>query len=238
MPESDIPDSKQRLEKALSGISTSQMKAVRAEVQSELQSLANTPIPPLRTGHIPPPPAELVENAKAMAGEKTAVRDSDIEDLQRAGKIAADFMTGMDRISDVLMLLVLKFGRASTLMVVVVAAIIIGVVFLAGNLFLVWNISVSQTALQREQEKIQEQQKATQLVAGQAKQQAEAAAQTASAIQQNAPEVVIDSKGKPQLILRVQKPGEGEHTVKVAPPPQSRIKDSKSAGQTLEVPLK
>src|SRR5262245_55260050 len=152
MPESDTPDSKQRLERALSGISTSEMKAVRAEVQAELDTLPHTPIPPLRSGGpIPPPPAELVENAKAQERaleRRQGPRDSEIEDLKSAAKVAADFLTGMDRISDVLMLLVLKFGRASTLMRAVVAGIILGVVFLGGNLFLVWNISVSQTALQ------------------------------------------------------------------------------------------
>jgi hypothetical protein len=128
----------------------------------------------------------------------------------------------------------------------VVGGIILGVLLLTGNLFLLWNISASQTGLQREQEKIQEQQarilekqKATQLVAGEAKQKAEAAAQKANEIQQKAPEVVIDSRGKPQLILKVQNPAEGEHTtVTVDPPAKSKIKESESAGQTLEVPLK
>lgn len=247
MAESDIPDSSKRLEKVLSGISTSQMKAVRAEVQSELASLPKTPIPVLREGLIPPPPAVLVESAKAQ--ERAAgkgLHDSDIEELQQASKIATDFMTGMDRISDVLMLLVLKFGRASTLMLVVLGGIILGVLLLSANLFLLWNISASQTDLQREQEEIQDQQarilekqKATQLVAGEAKRKAEAAAQKATEVQQRAPEVVIDAKGKPQLVLKVQNPAEGEHTtVTVAPPAKAKIKDSDSAGQTLEVPLK
>jgi hypothetical protein len=253
----DINDSKQRLEKALSGISTSEMKAVRAEVQGELSALPQTPVAPLRAGGIiPPPPAGLVESARAQerAQEQardivrsgTGLRTSGIEDLQQASKIASDFMTGMDRIADVLMLLVLKFGRASTLMRAVFWGILVGVVLLSVNLFVVWNISISQKAFQREQEKIQEQQaqilekqKATQLVAGEAKKKAEAADQKATDAQQKAPEVVIDDKGKPQLILRVQNPTEGEQTTKtVAPPAKSKIKESESSGQTLEVPLK
>lgn len=250
----DTNDSKQRLEKALSGVSTSEMKAVRAGVDAELSALPQTPITPLRAGPIPPPPPELVASAKAqeVAQEKARERapvsrptTSDIEDLQRAGKIAADFMVGMDRIADVLMLLVLKFGRASTLMRAVFWGILVGVALLSVNLFVVWNVSVSQKALQREQEKIQEQQarilekqKATQIVAGQAKQTAEAAAQKATEVQQKAPEVVIDSRGKPQLILKVQQPTEGEQPTRtVAPPAKSKIKESESRGQTLEVPL-
>ena len=48
--------------------------------------------------------------------------------------------------------------------------------------------------------------------------------------------MVIDSKGKPQLILRVQNPGEGEQATKIVePPPKSKIRE---ADGTLEVPLK
>lgn len=249
--DSDSPDSSsKRLEKALSGISTSEMRAVRAEVQGELNSLSpQAQVPSLRAGIIPPPPAKLVEAAqardKAMGADAEKERPSDIKDLKRASKIAEEFMTGMDQIQNVLLLLVLKFGRASTLTRAVFWGILVSVALLGANLLLIWNISVSQTSLQREQEKIQEQQarilekqRDTQLAAGEARQKAEAAAQKADEIQQKAPEVVIDSRGKPQLILKVQNPSEGEQATKtLEPPPRSKIKDE-STGQTLEVPLK
>lgn len=218
MPES--PDSTKRLEKALSGISSSEMKAVRTEVQGELQALSRGPTKP-----IPAPPAQLIatareqEEAREQEHGRETLHASDIEDLQRAGKIASDFMTGMDRIADVLMLLVLKFGRASTLMRAVFGGIMIGVMLLALNLFVLWNISASQTALQEEQLKIQlqqgrilERQKATQIVAGEAKQKAEAAEQRVTEVQQKSPEITVDSKGRPQLVVKVPDPEGGSQS--------------------------
>lgn len=206
------PDSSKRLQSAMSHVSSAQMKAVRAEVQTELKILGSTPSPTI--GNVPAfppipvvpptPPAPIVSEV----GRPT-LRTSDIEDLQKAAKVADDFMTGMDRIADVLMLLVLKFGRASTLMRAVVLGLMLGVVLLAANIFVVWNISTTQTDIQEKQGKIQEQQaqilsrqRATQQVAGEAKQKAEAAEQKV----QKAPEVGVDSKGRPQLIVKVPDP--------------------------------
>jgi hypothetical protein len=170
------------------------MKAVRAEVQNEIEILnAKTP-----------PAAQPTMGEPSM----TSLRTSDIEDLMKAGKIANDFMVGMDRITDVLMLLVMKFGRASTMMRGVFIGIIVAVLLLAGNIFALWHIGTIQTAIQEEQGEIQKQQTrilekqgATQKVAGEAKQQAAAAAQKA----QNAPEVGVDAKGR--IVLKVQDPG-------------------------------
>jgi len=233
------PDSTRKLEQALSSISTSEMKAVRAEVEAEISRVGDTPVSP-----IAPFPARSLSPAPGSAGappDRSTLRTSDIEDLQKAGKIAGDFMTGMDRITDVLMLLVLRFGRASTLMRGVFIGNMLGVVLLAANIAFLWNVSASQTKLQQEQEKIQsqqalilERQRDTQLVAGEAKRTAEDAAQKVNEVQQRAPEVVIDSKGKPQLILKVQ--GGEAQTKTVVPPPKSKIREEGS-GQTLEVPL-
>ena len=173
-------------------MSTSDMKAVRAEVQNEIEILN----------------AQAPASPKASEVSFSNLRTSDIEDLNKAGKIATDFLTGMDRIADVLMLLVMKFGRASTMMRGVFIGIFIAVLLLGGNLFALWHIGTLQTAIQEKQGKIQEQQAqilekqgATQRVAGEAKQQAEAAAQKA----QNAPEVGVDAKGR--IILKVPDPG-------------------------------
>jgi hypothetical protein len=192
---------------ALSSVSTSDMKAVRAEVQNELQILA---------AKAPAPATPAPEMSTS------SLRTSDIEDLNKAGKIAKDFMAGMDRIADVLMLLVMKFGRASTMMRGVFIGMGVAVALLAGNLFALWHISTKQTEIQEDQEKIQKQQaqildrqSATQKVAGEAKQQAQEAAQKA----QNAPEVGVDAKGR--FILKVQDPGSPGETQVIRLPTQT-----------------
>ncbi len=204
------PDSKQRLQKALSGVSTA---AVRAKVADELVRYSQAPLPPS-----PLPPADLLKSVQEQEAARAlgAVRTSSIEDLQQAGKIASDFMAGMDAISDVLMLLVLKFGRASTFIVAVFGAILVGVVLLAANLCLLWNVNASQVSLQTEQGKIQlqqvqilERQKVTQLVAGEAKQKAEAAEAKVTQVQQSSPAVTVDEKGRPQLVVQVPDPEGG-----------------------------
>src|SRR5262245_40607743 len=115
---SDTPDSSQRLQELLRGVTTSEMKAVRADVKGQLNSLPAGPAQPLRAGIVPPAPLVVeklaaAEESESAAEESAAVEEprksreptaSDIEDLQRAGKIASDFLKGMDQITDVLML--------------------------------------------------------------------------------------------------------------------------------------
>lgn len=208
-PPSRPTPSSQRLMGALSSVSTSDMKAVRAEVQNELEIL-KAKTPPAEPSPPTPEPST------------TALRISDIEDLNKAGKIAKDFMTGMNQIADVLMLLVMKFGRASTMMRGVFIGMGVAVLLLAGNIFALWHIGTKQTAIQEDQEKIQKQQAqilerqgATQRVAGEAKEQAAAAAQKA----QNAPEVGVDAKGR--IILKVPDPGSPGETQVIRLPTQN-----------------
>ena len=188
------------------------MQAVRAGVGAEIQLLnAKTPAPP------PESPTAAAE------GSTASLRTSDIEDLNKAGKIAKEFMSGMDRIADVLMLLVMKFGRASTMMRGVFVGMGVVVVLLAGNLFALWHIVSAQSVIQEDQKEIQKQQtqilerqKATQRVAGEAREQAAAAAQRA----QNAPEVGVDDKGR--YILKVPDPGAPGETKSIRLPTPSR----------------
>lgn len=208
---SDIPrpDSAQRLDSALGHMSTKEMKAARAEVENELESM-RVPTEPANDPHL-----------------KTTLRASNIEDLKRAAKVASDFMVGMDRVQDVLILLVIKFGRASTMMRGVFIGNFIGVLLLVANLFALWNMSSIQTAIQHKQQKIQDQQgqilerqSSTQKVAGEAKQQAAAAALRAD----SAPEVSLDAKGRPQLIVKVPDPqgAPGDTTTQVIRLPSPR----------------
>lgn len=197
----------QRLKGALSSISTSEMKAVRAEVQQELNEL-----------EMKLPPPSIVPKADPEPGPDS-LHPSDIDDLNKARKVASDFMLGMDRIADVLMLLVMKFGRASTMMRAVFIGNLVGVLLLTVNLLVIWQIGEVQVEIQERQERMQEQQTqilekqgTTQKVAGEAKEQAEAAAQKA----QNAPEVGVDSKG--QLILKVPDPGSPGETQEIRLP--------------------
>jgi len=189
------------------------MKAVRARVDAEIQLLNAK----AQASPVEPPPAAV------EGGSTTSLRISDIEDLNRAGKIAKEFMSGMDRIADVLMLLVMKFGRASTMMRGVFVGMGVVVVLLAGNLFALWHIVNAQSVIQEDQKEIQKQQtqilerqKATQRVAGEAREQAAAAAQRA----QNAPELSVDNKGR--YVLKVPDPGSPGETKSIRLPTPSR----------------
>lgn len=206
MADSTIPrsDSAQRLKSALENAGTGELRVARTRVENELGQFAAS---------VPPPDFDRA---------RETLTASDIEDLQEAGKIATDFLTGMDRIADVLMLLVLKFGRASTLMRVVLVGIVIGIILLAANIFAIWNISNTQTEIQIKQGKIQEQQTQILRVAGDASRKAESAEQKIAQVQQSAPEVVVDSRGGAQLILTVPDPaGKSEPTQRVIKLPKS-----------------
>lgn len=223
MPD-DMTDSSKRLKKALGGISTSEMKAVRATVKEEIAE-AKRPISS--------PPNTLASGASVRPA-------GDLEDLEKAGKIADNFMVGLDSMADVLMLLVMKFGRAAQLVRLLLLAIILGIVLLAVNLLASWHLSTIQEEIQEKQSKIQEQQsqildrqKSTERVAGEAKVIAAAAEKTATQVKDSAPSVVVDAKGRPQLILKVQ---EGE-TTKTVDPKRSTLKRDGNDGRNLETPL-
>jgi hypothetical protein len=145
--------------------------------------------------------------------------------------------------ADVLMLLVVKFGRASRMVRVVSFGLVLSNILLVFNLFFSWHLSHSQGAIQEEQAKIQRQQsqildrqRTTERVAGEAKNIAAAAEKTASEVKDSAPSVVVDSKGRPQLILKVQD-GDGESSTKKVDPKRSTLKTNGNDGQNLQTPV-
>lgn len=218
----DMTDSSKRLKKALSGISTQEMKAIRSSVNEEIKQV--------KVPSSGPPPTTI----------PSGTIPADMDDLNRAGKIAENFMAGLDHMADVLMLLVMKFGRASRMVRFVTFSLLLSNGLLIFNLFFSWHLSHSQSAIQEEQLKIQRQQTqilnrqaSTERVAGEAKVLATAAERTASEVKESAPSVVVDAKGRPQLILKVQD-GEGEGTTKTVDPKRSTLK---SDGKNLQTPV-
>src|SRR5262245_53368858 len=149
MSDQSRTDPSKRLEETLGRYSLTEMKAVREEVGGEIKSLG---VSQSREGRsLPPPsiPREIPINVNPGPSP------SNIEDLQRAGKIAEDFMQGMDRIADVLMLLVMKFGRASTLTRAVFVGNFIVVLLLIANIVALVHINDGQTAIQQDAAQIQ-----------------------------------------------------------------------------------
>lgn len=215
----DMIDSSKRLRKALGDISTEEMDSIRSSVNDEIQQAKN----PSSTPPTTPSGAPL-----------------GIEDLDRAGKIADNFMLGLGGMQDVLMLLVMKFGRASRMVRLGSYGMLLCIVLLVFNLIASWHLSHSQSAIQEEQAKIQRQQSqildrqaSTERVAGEAKVIATAANKTAAEVKDSAPSVVVDSKGRPQLILKVQDV-EGEGATKTVDPKRSTLKTD---GKNLQTPV-
>ena len=208
----DATESSKRLRKALSGISSEEMDSIRSSVNEEIKQV--------KIPSSSPPPTTI---PSAPFGGNAA-------DLNRTGEIAENFMAGLDHMSDVLMLLVMKFGRASRMVRFVTYGLLLSNVLLVFNLLFSWHLSHSQSAIQEEQVKIQRQQTqilnrqaSTERVAGEAMVLATAAERAATEVKESAPSVVVDAKGRPQLILKV-KDGEGEGTTKTVDPKRSTLK--------------
>lgn len=225
MTDDTTDSSSKRLKSALGGISTSKMQAIRDSVDDEIKGAKNPSSNP---------PPTLSSGASLHSG--------DMDDLEKAGKIADNFMVGLDHMADVLMLLVMKFGRASTMVRAVFIGLMVGNVLLMLNLFFSWHLSSTQgefqeaqAELQRQQAHILDRQRSTERVAGEAKVLATAADKTATEVKDSAPSVVVDSKGRPQLILKVQG-SEGDAT-KTVDPKRSTLKNDGKDGTNLQTPL-
>ncbi len=210
------PQPTARLTKTLSAISTSELNAVREEVAGEVAKLPQPSEPPPDFSHMDRPTL------------------SNIQDLKTTGKIADEFLTGMDRVTDVLMVLVMKFGRASRLLVAVLALISLGLgMFTIVLIFQTKGLNRIEQ-LQQLQQEIQDQQVAILKQVAEASAKASAAAAKAAAAEEAAPKVVLDSRGQAKLVIR----GESQPIETELPETSSSKPQLKSKGAPeLEVPL-
>lgn len=210
------PQPTARLSKTLSSISSSELNAVREEVSEEVAKLPQPSEPPPDFRHIDRPTL------------------SNIQDLKTTGKIADEFLTGMDRVTDVLMVLVMKFGRASRLLVAVLALISLGLGMFTIVLVLQTRGLDRIEQLQQQQQEIQDQQVAILKQVAEASAKASAAASKAAAAEEAAPKVVLDDRGQAKLVIR----GESKSIETAVPETSSDRPQLRAKGAPeLEVPL-
>lgn len=198
------------LHQTLSGMKAEDVASARREVQAELER-DTTP---------------------------SNVEDASADDLRKAGAIASDFMAGMEKMTTVLMLLVLKFGRAATAMKVVLALMLLGNIFFVIALVSVYNVNRQLHSIIESQERIVEKQVKQERALQAAEDRAKEAEARALAAEEAAPRVVVDEEtGRPKLVI----PGGTSDPPEEGPAPSHRSPSAKPApkqtSKGVEFPL-
>lgn len=157
----------------------------------------------------------------------------DFRDLRTTGQIASQFNQGLDKVTDVLLLLVLKFGRASSLLVGVLVGIAICIIalvwntaYLAATRSDVADAQAQQEEILRKQEEILKQTQEAYNSVMDAKKVAEEAAEAA-------PAVVVDEDGRAKLIIK----GDKENPLPNELPNSKRPSAAKRTDKGVEIPL-
>lgn len=150
------------------------------------------------------------EIAKALSSDSVPpspdVDRISVEDLKKTGAIASDFMRGLDRISTVLMVLVLKFGRASNMMRAVLVGMAIGIILFGMALMASYGINSKLEQIIQTQETLIRKVDETAEQAADASKRADDARAQARVAEESAPKVVVDKvTGKPKLVVQSNK---------------------------------
>jgi len=161
------------------------MEAEKAKIQERDDSLA--------------PPAIKSEPESDPPSERTR---ASLVDINRTGEIADKFMSGLDKISDVLLILVLKFGRATSLLLGVLMILGVAICFLIWNVIMIYNTRMDMAELMDQVQEVQKKQGDTIVRAEAAEKRAEAAEEKAAEAAEAAPKIVVDEAGRARLIVK------------------------------------
>jgi len=146
-----------------------------------------------------------------------------IDELKQTGKIAADFMQGMDKMTVVLMHLVMKFGRAVTMTKISLGAMAIGTCLFVSGLVMGYDIGSKLDNVVKKQgelvkmqddlaDKLAQTEKSMAKVVTELKGVKAATEETSDA----APRIVIDeTTGKPKLVIQSESQPLGSQKVRV-----------------------
>lgn len=157
----------------------------------------------------------------------------DFRELRTTGEIASQFNQGLDKVTDVLLLLVLKYGRASSLLVGVLVGIAICIVALVWNTAYLAATRADVAETQMKQEEILQKQSEILRKTKEAYSSAMEAKEVAEAAAAAAPAVVVDEKGKATLIIK----GDKEHPLPDDIPNSRRPAAAKRTEKGVEIPL-
>ncbi len=153
--------------------------------------------------------------ASIAPGKLEAMRDVVFRDLEVSGsrhvEAATKFQAGLDKVTDVLLILVLKFGRASTMLlalgilnVICIAIIVVATVYIAALRSEVGDLMDRQEEFAKSQKRIEKTTTETkQDVATTSQKVAETQAKVETAVEA-APKVELDARtGKAKLVVPV-----------------------------------
>lgn len=157
----------------------------------------------------------------------------DFRELRTTGEIASQFNQGLDKVTDVLLLLVLKYGRAASLLVGVLVGIAICIVALIWNTAYLAATRADVAEAQMKQEEILQKQSETLKQTREAYSSAMEAKEVAEAAAAAAPAVVVDEDGKAKLIIK----GDKEHPLPDDLPNSRKPSAAKRTEKGVEIPL-
>jgi len=189
------PLSTHRMDKTLSDISPEDLKKARemfVQAKAALQKKEDSLAPP------PSGDDDVTDRYSTTSSE----------DIKRTGEIASQFIEGLDKIQDVLLVLVLKFGRSTTMLLAVLLGLIPVTTLLIWNLTVGYGQQYDTKELIRQLESIQREQRGILRQVNEAVSRATAAEAKAKEAKEAAPKVVMDEAGNAKLVVK----GEGSPT--------------------------
>lgn len=182
-PKRTMSSSQLQLNKALSNVSPAEIAQAKQILEVEKQKVI------LESASLAPPPA------------RPSMTDVDLEGLRKTGEIAVQFTQGLDNISDVLLVLVLKFGRATNMMRAMLVGLAVALLVLISCVVLILDQKNENHALLNEMLAIKLQQERMVHSVMEAKTKVDSAAQEAAEAREAAPKVVLDEAGKAKLLV-------------------------------------
>ncbi len=183
-PEETLARTQRRMRQTIGPVSPQELDRARAHVKSETAKIQED------------------DDSKASLSKSSIARAADIEELKKASTVASQFNQGLDKVTDVLLILVLKYGRASSMLVGVLFGITIALAVQVYNTISLANARSEVSNLLREMEEIQKKQGAILATAADAVERSKAAEARAKAAEEAAPEIVVDSEGQATLVVK------------------------------------
>lgn len=182
--------SSSHLTKTLATVSPAEFKEARQIMETETQKFQDSlaPVPPAA-----PPPL--------VPANRPSFSDASVEDLRETREVAVQFSSGLDQVQNVLLVVVLKFGRAINMMRAML--IVLGISVVA----IIWNVIQNLSQNNRNEaivdniQQLQAQQATMIRSLMEAKKQVDEATQQAEKAREEAPKVVLDSEGKAKLLV-------------------------------------
>lgn len=172
--------------------------------------------------------------------------EDELEKLKTSGSIHVEaanrFQAGLDKVTDVLLILVMKFGRATAMLLAIGIVLVLNLAMLVIATVQSVTIRTQMTDLQERQEDFARSQKRLERTTTDTQDKVDSTSKKVDETQQKvesaaeaAPKVEVDTKtGKAKLVV----PVDAKKTVKVAPPRTAKPVPAASAAPAGAIPPK